>query len=225
MTELEVITKFDDIPKDVIKGWLRDAVKNRCETIEEINGYIMYRYDVRISYSKRIEFASAVRKMVPFILDEMDRRYGEGKDLNFIVKSTDFLLAMGEGSRKFAKIGYIKVSNNIRQILLKEGINIHVFTKKHIGYYLFRALTDDDVKTLEERYRKNSKKMVCRQMTRKICDQKIHGEDDESVWNDAEFIRNIGRCTFSVERIEDKVKRKKEILFYDRIRNGIELLF
>jgi hypothetical protein len=233
MMGLDIVTKKNNVSNAQLKRWVRESLRNGCETIEEINGYLIHRYGIKVKNSKNFEFAGAVRKMIPWIVDILDKKYEDsgkmgkerGEKLSFIVRSKDFLMEMGDGSDKFYKIGHIRVAGAIRRTLQLNGVNIVAFKYNRIGYYEFRALTDDDVLTIEEKSRKNSQKSVCKEMVKIVCHNGINNEDANSLWKDIGFVKNIGNCSFDEKKIESDIQRKKDLLMFGNVKDGMALLF
>ena len=175
-----------------------------------------------------MEFAPAMKRMIPKLEDEFDRRYGAGEELVVEIPVESFLLEMGNGKMTYLDLGYSRVLSSIRGTLLREGINLRC-TRRQVGndikqYFTFWALTEEEARKIEEQDNKSRRQNTCRRMAKKVCKNKIHNKDDNSIWKDAEFIKNISGCSFDVDKVEESVKRGKERLFNDRIMDGFLLL-
>lgn len=210
---------------------MREGVKLGADCKEEIYGYVMHRHYGKIRNAMKKEYAPAIRRLIPELFQEFDKRYEEGKEMHFAVVASEFMLEMGQGDRKFLDIGHVKVAGSIRKTLQSEGININCSTRyvggdnEPIRYFVFKALSEEDASKIEEQDERNRRKVVCRNMARELCHHKVHSDDDDSIWNDTSFVKKIGGCAFDVEKIEDKVKKEKENLFAYKIRNGFDLMF
>lgn len=225
MMKLEVVSN-ENVDEKRLRTWVREAVKAGCESIEELNGYLLHRYGIRVKTANKVNFSPAIKKMIPWIIEQLDKKYEAGNsELSFAVKSDQFLLEMGKGSRRFIEIGYIRVAASIRKTLQFEGININCKKKDGEKFYIFSALTDDDVIFIESRDAKNQQTSACRKIAKEVCNNKVHNDDDDSLWKDAEFIKKIGKCDFDVDKIEDKAKKEKKRLIAIDIANGFNLLF
>jgi len=225
MMKLQIIGDEKNVDDKRVRTWIRESIKAGCETIEEINGYLMHRYGIRVRTANKISYAPAIKEMIPWIIEQIDKRYEEGKELSFAIKSDEFLLEMGKGNRKYIEIGYIRVAASIRKTLQFQGININCVKREGTKFYIFSALTDEDVSFIENRDIRNQQTFACRKIAREVCRNKVYNDDDDSVWKNVGFIKKIGKCDFDVGKVEKKVKKEKEKLLKDRIRDGFLLLF
>ena len=220
---------IDSIEDKKILNMIRNATRGGYETDKEIFDFITRK---RRSTKPQIEFAPAVKRMILKLEDEFDRRYDKGEKLVLEIPVESFLLEMGQGKKTYLDLGYSRVLTSIKKTFLCEGINIRYTTRK-VGnnsndieqYFTFWALTEEEARKIEEQDNKSKRQKTCRKMAKKVCKNKIHNEDNNSIWKDTEFIKNISGCSFDVDKVEESVKKGKEILFNDRIMDGFVLLF
>ena len=195
------------------------------------NEYI-YTEAEREDKKQKAEFRPCVLKIIPEIIDILDKQNEAGKGLAFKVETEHFLLNLGCGSRIFADMDYRHVARNIKTTLRSEGVDIYYKTEykgkygeKQENFYIIKALTDEDVNIIENENIERRQKSLCKTMAKEICYNKVHNEDNNSVWKDANFIKRIGCCEFDVNKVEERAKKEKEKLISHNIKNGLRLLF
>lgn len=235
---------------------IRTAMRNGADCKEEVLGFVVDKYfkdkkkkeiekkikDKKIigtnSHSdgrmRMLNYSDSVRRVVPEIIDELDKKFQDGKELTITVLAEDFLLELEKGGKRFRDENTMGI---IRRVFHYEGLEITEFhgvikngdndgcKKKREKFYEIRALTDEDVEKIKEKNRNYHKRDSCRKMAKEVCRNKVYNEDENSIWKDTEFIKNIGGCSFDVDFIEEKVKMKRNKLLPERIENGFGLLF
>ena len=238
---------------------IRSAFRNGCEYREEIYGYIIDMYfidrkkellkkqrdekqrdEMQINNNKEhdgrgrmraLNYSDSVRRVVPEIIDELDKKFNSEEDMVITVVAEDFLKELGRGGRKFQDVDYLNVIGIIRRVLHQDGIEIREFygiskgDKERKKFYEIRALTDEDVINIAEKNRKSHKRVAYQSMAKEVFKNKLNNDDEDSIWNDVEFIKKIGGCSFDIDTIDERVKREMKILLPEKIENGFGLLF
>lgn len=224
----------DRIRDKKLLALIRQAVRKGCKDVDEICGYIMnvYTEAEREDKKQKIEFRPYVLKIISEIIDILDKQNEAGKGLVFKVETEHFLINLGCGSRIFADMDYRYVARSIKTTLRSEGVDIYYKTEysgkygeKQENFYIIKALTDEDVKIIENENIERRQKSLCRIMAKEICYNKVYNDDNDSVWKDAKFIKDIGGCAFDVNKVEERAKKEKEKLISYNIKNGLRLLF
>lgn len=216
---------IESIEDKKILSMIKTATREGYETDKEIFDFITRK---RRPTKPLVEFASAIKRLMPKLEDEFDRRYDTGEELVVEIPVESFLLEMGQGKTTYIDLGYSKVLASIRRPLQCEGMNLK-YTERKVGsnieqYFTFWALTEEEARKIEEQENKSQRHKTCRKMVKKVCQNNIHNEDKDSLWKDAEFIKSISGCSFDVSKVEERVKKGKESLVNDRIMDGFESL-
>lgn len=208
-----------------LKRIFKEGERNGCLDFEEFYGYTMEKWHRHILNQMRTRYAPRVRELLPWILDNIDKKEEKGEELEIIVKADGFLKMMGP---EFVNIGYLKVSYNVRSTLQREGLSLKVLSRKGEKFYRFYAIGDDEARRIEERIKKSNKRILCRAIARKVCDVKIkEGEEEEivdSIFTDAEFVSKIVHCNFDIDKMNEKIRKEKEKILNQKIRYGFKML-
>lgn len=199
---------------------------------EEIYGAVMDRLDnLGTSQLPYHTYENVVNRMLPFIIDEMDKKYEEGlrgEKLVLTYRASDFLRELGGGRDIFLQKSIRSVVQSIREILIKHGLYLSMIQNK---YFIIKALDETEAQIIEKRFNRK----ICKSVSKEVCEYRARKDDrnsngrkgsgsSESIFDDIKFLEEFTDCKLQLDKIDRSVKKRKIEILKENIRDGLELL-